>query len=148
MPLPSRFQRIHDQLVAFQQSQSYTKPKLRNRLKSQILNSGKNPGRWDARKAQRLAQAYRKAGGGYRGGIAKKQRSLKKWTKERWTTSDGKPAQRNGYTVRYLPQKAWKGLSKGQVRATNRKKIAGSRQGRQFVPNTRSAARAGAKARR
>lgn len=147
----NRYKIVSDRIAQFQRRRSgqpYTKPKLRQRLKTEILNSGKNPGQWDARKAQRLAQAYKRAGGGYRGGLGRKQRSLRKWTQEDWTTSDGRPALRNGYTVRYLPRKAWAGLSKGQIRSTNRKKIAGSRQGKQFVRNTRSAAQAGSAARR
>ena len=47
---------------------NYTKPALRKRLFSQIKSGGKggNPGQWSARKAQMLAAAYKKAGGGYR----------------------------------------------------------------------------------
>jgi hypothetical protein len=47
---------------------NYTKPSLRKRLFEQIKAGGKggDPGQWSARKAQMLAQAYKKAGGGYR----------------------------------------------------------------------------------
>jgi len=47
---------------------NYTKPSLRKRLFEQIKAGGKggNPGQWSARKAQMLAQAYKKAGGGYK----------------------------------------------------------------------------------
>ena len=47
---------------------NYTKPSLRKRLFNQIKAGGKGgkPGQWSARKAQMLAQAYKKAGGGYR----------------------------------------------------------------------------------
>ena len=47
---------------------NYTKPTLRKRLFSPIKSGGKggNPGQWSARKAQMLATAYKKAGGGYR----------------------------------------------------------------------------------
>jgi hypothetical protein len=47
-----------------------------------------------------------------------------------------------------LPAKAWRNLSANQRRATNRKKIEGSKRGRQFVPNTARAARAGRSARK
>lgn len=128
---------------------NYTKPDLRERIKNRILagSKGGKPGQWSARKAQLLAIEYRKAGGGYRGKPTKKQRSLKKWTREKWTTSDGKPAIRSGGTRRYLPAKAWSKLTPAQRRATNRKKILGSRKGRQFVSNTEAAQRAGKKAR-
>lgn len=128
---------------------SYTKPELRNRLKKRIMagSKGGKPGQWSARKAQLLAQEYRKAGGGYRGGLSTTQRSLKKWTREKWTTSDGKPAIRKDGTRRYLPAKAWSKLAPAQRASTNRKKILGSRKGRQFVPNTEAASDAGKKAR-
>lgn len=128
----------------------YTKPGLRERLKRQIMAGGKggNPGQWSARKAQMLAAAYRKAGGGYRGGLGKTQRSLKKWTREKWTTSDGKKANRPGGMRRYLPAAAWARMTPEQRRATNRKKILGSRSGRQFVANTEKAKNAGRAARK
>ena len=48
---------------------NYTKPALRNRIFNRIKAGGKGgaPGQWSARKAQMVAQAYKKAGGGYRG---------------------------------------------------------------------------------
>lgn len=129
---------------------SYTKPELRERIKNRIMagSKGGNPGQWSARKAQLLALEYRKAGGGYRGKPRKTQRSLKKWTREKWTTSDGKPAIRKGGTRRYLPASAWRRLTPAQRAATNRKKISGSREGNQFVRNTEAAARAGRNARK
>lgn len=47
---------------------NYTKPTMRKRLFSQIKagSKGGRPGQWSARKAQLLAQRYKKAGGGYR----------------------------------------------------------------------------------
>jgi len=46
----------------------YTKPGMRKRLFEQIKAGGKggNPGQWSARKAQLLAQRYKKEGGGYK----------------------------------------------------------------------------------
>lgn len=128
---------------------SYTKPKLRENIKNRIMagNKGGKPGQWSARKAQLLALEYRKAGGGYKGKPRKTQRSLKKWTREKWTTSDGKPAIREGGTRRYLPASAWRRLTPAQRAATNRKKVKGSRSGNQFVRNTEAAERAGHNAR-
>ena len=48
-----------------------------------------------------------------------------------------------GYTKRYLPEKAWDSLSKEEREETERKKRAGSREGKQFVPNTETAKKAG-----
>ena len=47
---------------------NYTKPGMRKRLFKKILagSKGGRPGQWSARKAQMLAKAYKKAGGGYR----------------------------------------------------------------------------------
>jgi hypothetical protein len=47
---------------------NYTKPSLRKRLFEQIKagDKGGKPGQWSARKAQMLAQQYKKSGGGYR----------------------------------------------------------------------------------
>jgi hypothetical protein len=78
----------------------------------------------------------------------KPQKSLDKWTKEKWTTSDGKKAQRAGGTTRYLPEAAWKKLSPAEKAATNRKKRAGSRSGKQFVSNTAAAKKVGRQVRK
>ena len=50
------------------QAGNYTKPEMRKRLFNRIKagSKGGNPGQWSARKAQMLASAYKKAGGGYR----------------------------------------------------------------------------------
>lgn len=130
-------------------SMKYTKPELRENIKRRIMagSKGGRPGQWSARKAQLVAQEYRRAGGGYRGKPGGAQRSLKKWTRERWTTADGKPALRKGKMTRYLPAKAWKKLTPAQRRATIAKKLAGDKRGRQFVPNTSRAQRAGANVR-
>ena len=47
---------------------NYTKPEMRKRLFNRIKAGckGGRPGQWSARKAQMLAAAYKKAGGGYR----------------------------------------------------------------------------------
>ena len=51
------------------QAGNYTKPTMRKRLFQRIKAGGKGgaPGQWSARKAQMLAAAYKRAGGGYRG---------------------------------------------------------------------------------
>jgi len=48
---------------------NYTKPTMRKNLFNRIKAGGKGgaPGQWSARKAQMLASAYKKKGGGYRG---------------------------------------------------------------------------------
>jgi hypothetical protein len=46
---------------------NYTKPTMRKRLFNRIKagTKGGDPGEWSARKAQLLASAYKKSGGGY-----------------------------------------------------------------------------------
>jgi hypothetical protein len=53
-----------------------------------------------------------------------------------------------GYTKRYLPEKTWASLSKEERAETDQKKREGSREGKQFVPNTERAKKAGRAARR
>jgi hypothetical protein len=119
----------------------YTKPELRDKLKAKIMagSKGGKPGQWSARKAQLLAQEYEAKGGGYRGGKSATQRSLSKWSREEWTTSSGKPSEGKR---RYLPKAAWEKLTPAQAKATNAKKAAGNRKGKQFVANTEVAERA------
>jgi|TARA_R110002167_G_scaffold302146_1_gene506483 hypothetical protein len=47
---------------------NYTKPGLRKRIFQRIKagTKGGNAGQWSGRKAQMLAKAYKKAGGGYK----------------------------------------------------------------------------------
>ena len=99
-----------------------------------------------------VGQPWKDAGGRYSGRKSPKNK-LRKWTKEKWRTSDGKPAIRTDskgrkVTTRYLPDKAWKKLSASEKRATNAKKKAASRKGKQFVSNTKKAKAAGKSARR
>ena len=71
---------------------------------------------------------------------AKPQRSLDKWTKEEWTTSDGKPSKGK---KRYLPKKAWADLTPAEKAATNRakKKGDGGKPGKQFVAQPKKIAK-------
>ena len=124
---------------------NYTRPELRERLKKKILAGGKGgkPGQWSARKAQLLALEYKQAGGGYVGNQrTKTQRSLERWTQEKWTTASGERAVQPAGTRRYLPARAWAKLKPGEKKSTNRKKLQGSRRGKQFVANTAAARRA------
>lgn len=70
--------------------------------------------------------------------LAKSQKSLKKWTDEKWRTSDGKPSKGK---KRYLPDKAWDALSPGEKAATNRAKAEGNKKGKQFVQQPKKIAK-------
>ena len=72
------------------QDSKYTKPGLRENIKDRVMagSKGGKAGQWSARKAQLVAQAYEKAGGGYKGGKGEEQKSLEKWGKEKWQTKN------------------------------------------------------------
>ncbi len=67
---------------------AYTKPGLRESIKDRIMagSKGGKPGQWSARKAQLLAQEYKKKGGGYKGEKTEGQKSLKRWGEQKWMT--------------------------------------------------------------
>ena len=131
---------------------AYDKPQLRERLKKEVMagTKGGKAGQWSARKAQILAQRYEAAGGGYKGGKTKSQKSLSKWTKEDWGTKSGKPSTQGPKATgeRYLPKKARAKLSAAEYKATSDKKRAGTKAGKQFVPNTPAAKKASRSARK
>ena len=124
---------------------SYTKPGLRESIKRRVLASSKGgrPGQWSARKAQLVAQEYKKAGGGYTGSKSSKQKSLSKWTKEEWGTRSGKPSTQGSKATgeRYLPKKARQALSKKEYAATSAKKRRDTKAGKQFSKQPKSIAR-------
>jgi hypothetical protein len=74
--------------------------------------------------------------------LAKSQKSLKKWTAQKWKTSDGKPSKGK---KRYLPAAAWAALSPAEKAATNKAKAAGNRKGKQFVKQPKSIAKKAAR---
>lgn len=128
---------------------TYTKPGLRDKLKDQIMSGSKGgkPGQWSARKAQLLAQSYKKAGGSYSGPKTSNQKSLSKWTKEEWGTKSGKPSTQGAKATgeRYLPKKARQALSSQEYAKTSAAKREGTRSGKQFVKQPKSIAKKTAK---
>jgi hypothetical protein len=124
---------------------SYTKPGLRDSIKRRVLagSKGGRPGQWSARKAQLVAQQYKKAGGGYTGSKSSKQKSLSKWTKEEWGTKSGKPSTQGSKATgeRYLPKKARQSLSKKEYAATSAKKRRDTKAGKQFSKQPKSIAK-------
>ena len=132
--MPSRARKS----AAKKMSGRYTKPALRERLKNRIMagSKGGRPGQWSARKAQMLAAAYKKAGGGYRGGKSSKQKSLKKWTKQKWRTASGRRSRDSGEV--YAPAKTISRLKstasgRKKLAAATKKKRAATRAGKQFA---------------
>ena len=66
------------------------------------------------------------------------QKSLKKWTKQKWRTSDGSKSEGK---KRYLPDKAWGALSASEKAATNAAKAKGNAKGKQFVAQPKGVAK-------
>ena len=66
------------------------------------------------------------------------QKSLKKWTKQKWRTSDGSKSEGK---KRYLPDKAWSALSASEKAATNAAKAKGNAKGKQFVAQPKGVAK-------
>lgn len=65
--------------------------------------------------------------------LKKTQKSLKKWTKEKWGTKSGKNSTQGSKATgeRYLPKKARESLSAKEYAATTRKKRADTKKGKQ-----------------
>ena len=63
------------------------------------------------------------------------QKSLKKWTKQKWRTKSGKPSTQGPKATgeRYLPTSAIKSLSASEYAATTRAKRKGTKAGKQHV---------------
>ena len=70
------------------------------------------------------------------------QKSLKQWTEQQWTTSDGSPSKGK---KRYLPKAAWKALTPAEKAATNKAKATGNSKGKQFVAQPKKIAKKVAK---
>ena len=70
--------------------------------------------------------------------LAKSQRSLKSWGKQKWRTKSGKPSSKTG--ERYLPEKAIKSLTSAEYAATTKAKRQGTKKGKQFVKQPKKVA--------
>jgi hypothetical protein len=75
------------------------------------------------------------------------QKSLKKWTDEKWGTKSGKPSTQGPKATgeRYLPKSAREALSPAEYAATSRAKREGTRKGKQFVAQPKKIAKKTAK---
>ena len=71
--------------------------------------------------------------------LAKSQRSLKSWTKQKWRTKSGKPSAKTG--ERYLQTAAIKALSPSEYAATTKAKRKGKAAGKQFVKQPKGIAK-------
>jgi hypothetical protein len=119
-----------------------TNPSLWEKAKSQA--KAKMGGKHSARAMQLAVKIYKEKGGGY-SGEKSSSNSLKKWSDQKWTTSDGSKSEGK---KRYLPEKAWKSLTPAEKAATNRAKSAGNAKGEQFVAQPEKVAKKTAKFRK
>ena len=71
------------------------------------------------------------------------QKSLKKWTKERWRTKSGKPSTQGPDATgeRYLPEKAIKAMPAATYAASSAAKRRATEAGRQFSKQPEAAAK-------
>tara|TARA_E500000178_G_scaffold350699_1_gene410194 strand:- start:3187 stop:3555 length:369 start_codon:yes stop_codon:yes gene_type:complete len=88
-------------------------------------------GKHSARAMQLAVKYYKDAGGSY-SGPKKSNNKLRKWGKQKWQYA-GKKGE-----SRYLPKKAIAALSPSERAATNRKKKADTRAGKQFSKQPKS----------
>jgi len=123
--------------------EKYTDPDLRDSIKEEIKagDKGGKPGQWSARKAQFMASEYKKRGGGYNEPKDSSQKHLSEWTEEQWQTKEGSgnAKREDGIEKRYLPKEAWEKMTEGEKEETERLKIEGGMEGRQYVENTETA---------
>ena len=75
--------------------------------------------------------------------LKKSQKSLKKWTKEKWGTKSGKPSTQGAKATgeRYLPKKAREALSDKEYAATSRKKREDTKKGKQHSKQPKNIAK-------
>ncbi len=108
-------------------------PKLRQRALAQVRRGDKTgePGKWSARKAQLATDAYKRAGGGYRG-KRDSEIHLARWTAEDWGTRSGARTRDTG--ERHLQKAARDSLTEAEHAETTAKKRADRAAGRQHSP--------------
>lgn len=123
---------------------SYNKPELRKRIVAAVKagTAGGKAGQWSARKAQIANKRYQKAGGSFSGPKTAAQKSLSKWSKQKWRTKSGKPSTVGPKATgeRYLPTAAIKSLSSKEYAATSAAKRRGTKAGKQFVKQPKTIA--------
>ncbi len=78
------------------------------------------------------------------------QKSLDRWTRQKWGTKSGKPSTqgKNATGERYLPKRAIENLSDAEYAATTRAKREGTRKGKQHVAQPKKIAKKTATSRR
>ncbi len=75
--------------------------------------------------------------------LSKSQKSLNKWTRQKWGTKSGKPSTQGTKATgeRYLPAAALKAMSSSQYAASTAKKRKDTKAGKQFSKQPKGAAK-------
>lgn len=109
-----------------------TNEKLWEKAKTEA--KAKMGGKHSARAMQLAGKIYKEKGGEYSGEKTEAQKSLTKWTKEKWGTKSGKNSTLGPKATgeRYLPEKARKALSPEEYKQTSEKKREDTKKGKQF----------------
>ena len=98
-------------------------------------------GKHSARAMQLAVKYYKQMGGRY-GGSKSSSNKLSKWSKQDWgyvsKGDEKKPKSKRG---RYLPKSVRTSLTDAQKRATNRKKRAASKKGKQYASYSKAIAK-------
>jgi len=91
-------------------------------------------GKHSARAMQLAAKLYRERGGKYTGGKTSAQKSMTKWTKQKWRTKSGNNSTEGPKATgeRYLPTKAINRMSKKNYSASTAKKRKDTKAGKQY----------------
>tara|TARA_B100001057_G_C22585135_1_gene846730 strand:+ start:169 stop:408 length:240 start_codon:yes stop_codon:yes gene_type:complete len=67
--------------------------------------------------------------------LKKSQKSLRRWTKQKWRTKSGKPSKKTG--ERYLPERLLKAMTKSEYAYETRKKRKATKAGKQRAKYSR-----------
>ena len=102
--------------------------------RSKAEAKAKMGGKHSARAMQLAGKIYKDKGGDYTGEKTESQKSMTKWTKEKWGTKSGKNSTVGPKATgeRYLPEKARKALSAEEYKRTSEKKREDTKKGKQF----------------
>ena len=111
-------------------------PKLWESIKNSIKSGSKGgpANKWSGRKSGLLVKEYKSRGGTFSGSKCKKN-SYSKWIKADYQYAGKKGASR------YLPKKAIKEMSPAVRYATNAQKRKGTKKGKQYVKQSKTASK-------
>ena len=112
-------------------------PRLWEKAKSQAKS--KMGGKHSARAMQLAAKIYKDLGGSYTGGKDAGQKSMTKWTKQKWRTKSGKNSVTGPKATgeRYLPTKAINAMDPDRYKRSSAKKRQATKAGKQYSKQPR-----------